>query len=588
MTIQSRVNYIALLAIGTVVCLYFFLWFNTAKVDEQLLQVDRSYHFTKTASQLNIITEQYLAYGQERHLSSWYNLYDELSETGYHIQFIEKNVVNNTLPSILNAFNLIRKVKSNPDEYPDLDQRNLLLDRAQARIRSDIQILLSASQKNVEQRMASIQRLQTNQRFEILIIVIPVVFIIAVLLYVFHNKIVQSLDELLSGVRRISGGDFKSQIPDIYIDEHQEVAQAFNLMAQKLQSRIDSEQKSRRTAEENQKRWEQLVEQDPNLIMIHIHGVIKFINSSGARMFGYDKPDSVIGKSTLSFIDADQYQESKLRIEQVEKYKENVPPRVVRLHANDGVIRFIQVESKPIKYFGQDAMQTVGLDLTSRIDYERKLEESIEEKNTLLQEIHHRVKNNLAVVSSLLAIKKFDVNNEEVATILTESEMQIKSMAMIHEKIYNSSDFTKVGLNDYITDIFASIRDAFIDHSDVELLMECENIHLNINQAVPVALILNELIINSFKHAFEEVNRKRITISIRKDNSRVHIRFEDNGKGLPPNFDPLEKTSLGMTIINTLTKQLEASLEMFNERGTVVTFSFEIRNIKGSAGNLLL
>jgi PAS domain S-box-containing protein len=589
MNIQFRLNIIALLAIGTLFGLYVYLWVMTDKIDDQLHQIDQSYQFSKTASQLSILTEQYMAYGEERYLESWENLFAELDEAGRQIEFIEQNVVHHALPSIQGAFLLIRNVTQNPDLYPNPNQRDLLIERAQARIRSDIQILLSASQHNVERRIASIQQLHVDQRYELLIFVIPAVFIIGMLIIVLHKNILRSLRSLLSGTRAMAGGDLSSRIPKVEIDEHQKVADAFNLMAQKLQLKIEEERTIRIEAQENQKRWEMLVEQDPNLIMIHENGVIRFINTSGAKMLGFERPATLRGKSIFEYLHPDQHPDIRKRLHHLHVERKNTPATTMQLNTADGREIFIQIESKPIRFDGRDAIQSVGLDITSHIEYETKLEQSIQEKNTLLQEIHHRVKNNLAVVSSLISLKKFDVDNEDVKTILTESEMQIKSMAMIHEKIYNSTDFTKVTLHDYITDIFASIRDAFISHEDVFLSMNCpENIYLNLNQAVPAALILNELFTNSFKHAFSNGDLKQIRIDVSKSDQRIHIHYRDNGAGFPDGLDTEQSNSLGLTIVRTLVNQLEASLSMYNEEGAVTDISFEAKETRGSAGNLLI
>jgi PAS domain S-box-containing protein len=589
MNIQSRLNIVALLSAGTLFGLYIYMWVMTDKIDNQLYQIEDSYHFSKTASQLSILTEQYMAYGEERFLESWENLFADLHETGVRIEFIEKNVIHHALPSIQGAFMLIRNVKEYPELYPDDQQRELLLDRAQARIRSDIQILLSASQNNVERRIASIQQIHVDQRYQFLMFVIPAVLIIALLIFVLHKNMLRSLHSLLSGTRAMADGDLSSRIREVNIEEHQRVADAFNVMAEKLQGKIEEERKTRKEAQENQKRWEMLVEQDPNLILIHVNGIIRFINTAGADLIGFEHPNKLTGKSIFEFVGPDQHQLLKERLHLLHVEKKNAPAITIKLNTLTGKERYIQIESKPIRFYGEDAIQTVGLDITSHVEYENKLERSIQEKNTLLQEIHHRVKNNLAVVSSLISMKKFDVDNQEVKTILTESEMQIKSMALIHEKIYNSSDFTRVSLNEYITDIFSSIRDAFLSLDDVCLSMECtDDIHLNLNQAVPTALILNELFTNSFKHAFKDVETKQILIVVKKRDHQLHIHYKDSGTGFNEEFDSEQDSSLGLTIIQTLVLQLDAEIEMYNDNGAVTDISFEIRDIRGSAGNLLV
>jgi len=219
-----------------------------------------------------------------------------------------------------------------------------------------------------------------------------------------------------------------------------------------------------------------------------------------------------------------------------------------------------------------------GIDISERKEYEEQIKYSLKEKETLLSEIHHRVKNNLAVVSALLELQARNVDDDTTFNTLQQAQSRIKSMAMVHKQLYQSTSLSDIKMDEYIEQLSNTIKSTFINKElEIEIDRHVEPVSLNIKQAIPCGLILNELIINSFKHAFEPGDDGRIAIYMGQENeSKVVMQVKDNGKGLPENFAIEEQESLGMKLVQTLSRQLHADLTIRNEQGTHFTVEFDI------------
>lgn len=575
MTIKSRLNIVTILSVGSVIGLYLYLWYSTFQVDQHFEQIDQISDFTKTVSELNLVIDNYLEYREQRHLDSWNILFNRLTYYEKNIEDLsETNVISNSLSSIQSAFQLIEKIRQNPEAYPDIIDRYRLLERAESRIRSDIQMLLTISHNIASNRRETIREIQVSQQINFLMIMIPVVTLLGYLLYQLRTRIKNSLKELLEGTQQIAKGNLDLRVELQGNDEHKRLAENFNLMTQRLQEQINKEREAREKAEENQKRWEGLVEQDPNLVMIHIDGEIQFINPAGAQMMGASTPEELIGKSAYDFFLQSESQ-IKRKTDKPNKRNGINTPAIRKVYGLDKIERFVQIESVPIRYFGREASQTVGLDITDYIKYENELEKSIEEKTILLQEVHHRVKNNLAVTSGLLYMQRVSTDNPEIENLLGESERRIKTMTLIHELLYSSSDLSSIPMDEYIGNLVNLIQNSLDPEKNIDVTISSNSFAINVTQAVPCALILNELISNSYKHAFKDQETGLIDISVHQKNGDIEFAVRDNGIGIPDIFLREDGTSLGLTIVRTLIRQVEGTFEIKNDRGTAARFQFK-------------
>ncbi len=212
---------------------------------------------------------------------------------------------------------------------------------------------------------------------------------------------------------------------------------------------------------------------------------------------------------------------------------------------------------------------------------EKRVQKQLEEKNVLLKEIHHRVKNNLQIIVSLLRLQSNKVDNKETQKILLDSRERVLSMALVHEKLYHTDNLAEIDFSEYIPNLLKELVKAYqVELQKIDIDLQCEKISLAIDHAVPCALLLNELISNILKHAFpKEWDKPRnISIALSKDNDNViHLVVADNGKGLPPDFDPVTSESLGLKLIYILVEdQLDGEVEILQEDGT--TFHIQLFN----------
>jgi PAS domain S-box-containing protein len=210
-------------------------------------------------------------------------------------------------------------------------------------------------------------------------------------------------------------------------------------------------------------------------------------------------------------------------------------------------------------------------DVTERQIKQEQIIDSLKEKETLLAEVHHRVKNNLSVLTGLLQMQAANETNEEVLKRLFDSVARIHTMASIHEQLYQTSNFGSIDLAERIKLLAINIQKSFQTETQVELNFQCESADLPVSKALPCSLITNEVLTNIFKHAFEDRATGKITLTLSNTEASNYLKLtvSDNGKGLPEDFDPSESSSLGLTLIDMLSEQLPAEYAFTsNEKGT--------------------
>lgn len=336
---------------------------------------------------------------------------------------------------------------------------------------------------------------------------------------------------------------------------------------------------------ESEQRWENLVQNDPDLVMIVQNDTIKFMNEAGAIMYK-SVPEKIIGQNLFELVKITESELAKKRLQEVKSGVKSEPYIHKIQHPITKEIKFLKIQSIPVEYNGSKAIQIVGTDLTELVKSEYELRNSLQEKEVLLQEIHHRVKNNLAVVSGMLELKIFSEDNKLVKETLTSSVTRIKSIALVHEKLYKQQSLAHVDFREYTQDLIANILNTYNSNEKIQISLNSESIVLNVNQAVPCALMLSELITNALKYGVISSEEGIVNISLKKKNDRVFVCVQDNGPGFSNDFLN-ENRSMGVTILKTLSDQLSANLYADNNNGACICFDFENKNMKGSSSNFL-
>jgi two-component sensor histidine kinase len=252
----------------------------------------------------------------------------------------------------------------------------------------------------------------------------------------------------------------------------------------------------------------------------------------------------------------------------------------------DGKSRIIvNMDVGLITYRGRVASMGTVKDITDRKKAEEQIKNSLEEKEILLREIHHRVKNNLMIVSSLLAHQSQYIRDKDVIDMFTDSQNRILSMALVHEKLYQSKNLAKIDFKEYIDDLVVDLIQSYeVNGNKITLNMNIENIQLDIDFAIPCGLIINELVTNSLKYAFPVGTQTQGEIkiafhSIDRNENIFELVDSDNGIGLPKDLDFRKTDSLGLHLVTTLAeKQLHGEITLNRSKGT--EFKIKFRGIK--------
>jgi len=200
---------------------------------------------------------------------------------------------------------------------------------------------------------------------------------------------------------------------------------------------------------------------------------------------------------------------------------------------------------------------------------------TLKEKETLLKEIHHRVKNNMQVISSLISLQAQQATELETVEMLKESQSRIRSMALIHEKLYRSGSLAEIDFGDYVDSIIDELLRMFnVAPGAITITTDVENVLFGVDTAIPCALIINELVSNSLKHAFPDGATGEVTITLHQINGTYELTVADNGEGLPPNFDFRATDSLGMQLVTALVNQLDGTITLDRTKGTTFITTF--------------
>ncbi len=206
---------------------------------------------------------------------------------------------------------------------------------------------------------------------------------------------------------------------------------------------------------------------------------------------------------------------------------------------------------------------------------EEGLKSSINEKDILLKETHHRVKNNMQVIHSLLNLQTHFTKNKEAVDVLKDSQSRVKSLGIIHEKLYKSSDRSRIDFNEYVQSLTTDLLTSYSANERITPLIEIDDVKLTMDTAVLCGLIVNELISNSLKHAFPNNGHGEIQISLKLIGNRYVLVVNDDGIGFPDELDFKNTESLGLQLVNNITGQLDGEIEIDNSIGTNVTIKFE-------------
>jgi PAS domain S-box-containing protein len=311
------------------------------------------------------------------------------------------------------------------------------------------------------------------------------------------------------------------------------------------------------------------------LILLDIELRIVTVNQATIDLLGYDRTELLGNPVEMVFADKNQKFILKSNnssntintINHIETYLKSKNGKIIPVLLSDSII-----QNKDHQTIG---IVCIGNDIEEIKEAQYKVKASLKEKEVLLREIHHRVKNNLQIISSLLNIQSNYIKDKEDLELLRESQTRIKSMAIIHEGLYKSNDFTHINFKDYIHSLIHYISVHYNLSPKIQINVDVKNILLNIETAIPCGLIINELVTNSIKHAFPPESEGKIKVSLNFNMGTFILRVSDDGIGFPTNIDFRNTKTLGLRLVNILSNQLDGTIELDTQHGTEFIIHFK-------------
>ncbi|RJP75261.1 MAG: PAS domain-containing protein [Candidatus Zixiibacteriota bacterium] len=337
------------------------------------------------------------------------------------------------------------------------------------------------------------------------------------------------------------------------------------LMDEALQAQNEELEDTRLIAERERRRYLDLFEFAPDAYLItDSRGNIREANRAAVLLLNAPQADLTLGWPLRRFVVPEERRRLDSRLEQMAPHPGARESLDLTLQPRRSEPLLASAVVAPI--VGPDG-RVAGLrwmlrDVTEARQAEARLKASLDEKVVLLKEIHHRVKNNLQIISALLGLQRGRVTDPGAETILRDSQNRIRSIALVHEKLYRSHDLARVDLAEYLGALAGSLVQSYAAAPRVTLEIEAEPVHLDIDTILPCGLIVNELVSNALKHAFPGRRDGAITVSLAAAEGAVRLRVRDDGVGFPPEVDYRRSDSLGLQLIRSLAGQLGATLEL--------------------------
>ena len=329
-----------------------------------------------------------------------------------------------------------------------------------------------------------------------------------------------------------------------------------------------------------ERRFRQVVESAPNaMVMVRPSGGIEMVNSQAEKVFGYLR-EELLGKPVEMLVpERFRGQHPRLR----EGFFNDLQSRPMGAGRDlygmrkDGSEFPVEIGLNPIETDEGTMVLSAIVDISDRKHKEDRIQTALKEKEVLLGEIHHRVKNNLQVILSLLDLQSSRITDDEALKVLVECQGRIRSMALIHQTLYESKDFARVDFRSFLDFLAPTLVLSYsADPGRISLAIDADDVSLPINQAIPCGLIVNELIANALKHAFPGGRRGQIDIRLKdQESSGVQLSVSDNGIGIPDGLDLEHADTLGLQLVSLLSDQISARLTVQRRAPTSIQLDFQ-------------
>jgi PAS domain S-box-containing protein len=400
------------------------------------------------------------------------------------------------------------------------------------------------------------------------ILLVGILFV-SLVLYTLDRNVLNRLDKLIKEIVDIGNkGDIRRRVTVSGEDELSDLASSIN-------NSLFSLQQSEKELENSEKKYRNIFENTGTAVLIAEEDMtISLINKTFENILNKEK-NEIIGKNWINMIDP----EDRERIMNYHKISDTSEGSDIVLKTYDVQLN---IDGEPRNFFatfdfipGTKKSLISLIDITERKKAEILLNASLKEKELLLREIHHRVKNSLQIISSLLSLQADEIDDKEIIERYNESENRIHTIALVHESLYNSNDISEINFHEYVENLVENIKDSYsLDTNNIKITLELDDYELGIETAIPLGLIINELVSNAIKHAFKN-QKGNILLKLTKNDDIYELTIKDDGKGLRNDFDIDNEKSLGFILINALVKQLEGEIEVLIDNGSIFKINFK-------------
>lgn len=333
---------------------------------------------------------------------------------------------------------------------------------------------------------------------------------------------------------------------------------------------ITESKKAEDNLRKSEEKYRSVVQNAADIIMtVDKYGIINFINHARNA----ENTSQIPGMSIFNFVPQSNIELAHKQFNKL--FETKLPQRFETKgkHMDDSEAWY-SINASPL-FSGDEVIGVTMMirDVTERKEAEEKIQHSLKEKEILLKEVHHRVKNNLQIILSILNLQNAHVSDKKTLGLLRDISNRIKAMSFIHELLYQARDFSKINFSEYISNITSNLIYSYT-HKEIELKLDVGNVFLDLDRAIPCGLIINEIVTNALKYAFIDQEDGEISISLKQTDDSILLIIADNGKGLPATVDYKNTESLGMQLVITLVQQLRGEISLDNSKGAKYTIVF--------------
>ncbi len=431
---------------------------------------------------------------------------------------------------------------------------------------------------------------QITSIFVAILIVIPIA---GWLMSIFFARLItRPVHRLHKGTEIIGKGNLEYKVGTDSKDEIGQLSRAFDKMTEDLKKttasmtdlnrEIDERKQAEESLRKSEEKYRTLIENAGEAIIVAQDGVIKFANPKGEELYGRSQ-EELASRPLTHFI----YEEDREMVGERHKrrLKGEEPPMAYsfRIADKNGDIKWVELSVVLFSWDDRPATLCFMTDITERKQAEEQVKASLKEKEVLLSEIHHRVKNNMQVIISLLRLRADKIEDKKYADMFKEGEDRIRSMALVHEQLYQTKDFANIDFGEYIKSLAKGLFTSHgVDTNKIKLNIEIKAVSLDIENAIPCGLIINELVSNSLKYAFPQGKEGKISISLRLINGdEFELSVSDDGVGIPEDLDIRNMESMGLDLVTVLAEdQLDGKIDLNRTGGTRYHIRFKMQKYK--------